>query len=94
MPRLSTSITLGKNRLQRLLPPIFIYGDFSADHLVAARFQEEFSAVYRSRQSVSRPMAKVMQDIPEGVKYFLFVFNEVAAGKYISPKFSIAAQNE
>jgi SGNH hydrolase-like domain, acetyltransferase AlgX len=86
-----------ENRLQGLLPPIFIYGDSSADQLVAARFQEEFSAVYRSRQSPSLPivpLVKVMQHIPEGVKYFLVVFNEAVAGRYISPEFSIASQNE
>jgi hypothetical protein len=86
-----------ENRLQGLLPPIFIYGDSSADQFVAARFQEEFSAVYRSRQSLSRPIVpivEVMQHIPEGVKYFLVVFNEAAVGGYILPEFSIAAQKQ
>jgi hypothetical protein len=67
-----------ESRPQDLLPPIAIYGDSFADHLVAARLQEEFSTVYRAQ----RP-----GHIPEGVRYLLVVFNEAVIWRFGSSDF-------
>jgi hypothetical protein len=63
------------------LPPLVVYGDSFADHLMISGFLEEFAAVYRSRQS-DVPLAEVVRNIPDGVKYFVVVYNENVVWRY------------
>lgn len=70
------------------LPPVVVYGDSFADHLMITGFLDEFAAVYRSRQS-DIPLADVVRRIPDGVRYFIVVYNENVVWRYAEPPYLI-----
>jgi len=74
------------DHLQGRLPPIVVYGDSFADHLMVSGFLDEVAAAYRSRQS-DIPLAEVVRNIPDGVKYFMIVYNENVAVRYAGPPY-------
>jgi len=77
------------DHLQGRLPPIVVYGDSFADHLMVSGFLDEMAAAYRSRQS-DIPLAAVVKNIPDGVRYFMVVYNENVAARYAGPPYFIA----
>ncbi|MBV9243780.1 MAG: hypothetical protein JO366_03105 [Methylobacteriaceae bacterium] len=70
------------------LPPVVIYGDSFADHFALAGLQDEFAAVYRSREN-NRQLKEVVDAMPQGIKYFLLIFNEGTIDRFVYPLFDV-----
>jgi hypothetical protein len=72
------------DHLQGRLPAVVLYGDSFADQLTITGFLDEFAATYRSRLT-DMPLAQVVRAVPDGVKYFIVVYNETAVARYAYP---------